>query len=156
LLHQAAVVADMNPTNPSYATPLNRDLNLLGVRVLLVDDDDDVREAQRRILEQSQQISVIAEASTGEEALQLLESTKVDVVTLDLLLPGVSGIETIIQVKANSPTVRIIVLSAYGGDLMERSVQAGGDGYVLKSYAYKTLVERVLTIANSSPRSQLP
>jgi DNA-binding NarL/FixJ family response regulator len=154
LLHQAAVVADMNPTNPSYATPLNRDLNLLGVRVLLVDDD--VREAQRRILEQSQQISVIAEASTGEEALQLLESTKVDVVTLDLLLPGISGIETIIQVKANSPTVRIIVLSAYGGDLMERSVQAGGDGYVLKSYAYKTLVERVLTIANSSPRSQLP
>jgi len=146
----------MNPRQPSYATPLNRDLSLFGVRVLLVDDDDAVREVNKRVLEQCPQISVIAEASTGEDALQLLESTKVDVVAMDLLLPGISGIETIIKIKANFPTVQIIVLSAYGGDLMERSVKAGSEGYVLKIYASYTLVDRLLTIANSSPRSQLP
>ena len=116
------------------------------LRVFLVDDDAAVRETQRRLLENARQITVVGEASSGEEVLEILKTTDVDVVTIDLLLPGISGIETIRQIKEHFPTVKIVVLSAYGGDLMERSVEAGADGYVLKPYAANTLVERILSI----------
>lgn len=115
----------------------------------MVEDDAAVREAQRRLLENDQHIAVVGEVASGEEALKFLEITKVDVVTTDLLLPGISGIETITQIKAQFPAVKVVVLSAYGGDLMERSVQAGADGYVLKPYAANTLVERILSITKN-------
>ena len=146
----------MNADDSSEATPPPRDVTLFGLRVLLVDDDDAVRETQRRLLELDQHISIVGEADTGEEALKLLETTKVDVVTLDLLLPGISGIETIFQIKSLYPDIKIVVLSAYGGDLMERSVKAGADGYVLKPYAANTLVERIRAVSVGNPRSLLP
>ncbi len=122
---------------------------MAALRILLIDDDDAVRETQRRLLENDGHITVVGEASSGEEALEFLETTTVDFVTTDLLLPGISGIETILQIKSRFPSIKIIVLSAYGGDLMERSVQAGADGYVLKPYASNALVERILSIAKS-------
>ncbi len=115
----------------------------------MVEDDEAVRETQKRLLESDQHLSVVGEVSSGEEALKFLETSKVDIVTTDLLLPGMSGIETITQIKSQYPAVKVIVLSAYGGDLMERSVQAGADGYVLKPYATEILVERILSIAKN-------
>ena len=115
----------------------------------MVEDDEAVRETQRRLLESDQHMAVAGEVSSGEEALKFLEISKVDIVTTDLLLPGMSGIETITQIKAQFPAVKVVVLSAYGGDLMERSVLAGADGYVLKPYASNTLVERILSIAKN-------
>ena len=118
------------------------------LRILLVDDDGAVRETQRRLLENDQRMAVIGEASSGEEALDLLEITEIDVVIIDLLLPGISGIETILQIKPRFPAVKIVVVSAYGGDLIERSIQAGADGYVLKPYAANALVQRILSLTN--------
>ncbi len=119
------------------------------LRILLIDDDAAVRETQRRLLENDRNITVVGEASSGEEALEFLATTTVDFVTTDLLLPGITSIETILQIKTRFPAIKIIVLSAYGGDLMERSLQAGANGYVLKPYASNALVERILSIAKS-------
>ncbi len=134
---------------PSSEIPSEKNVNLYGLRILMVEDDEAVRETQKRLLENDPHIAVVGEVASGEEALKFLEITKVDVVTTDLLLPGMSGLETITQIKAQFPAVKVVVLSAYGGDLMERSVQAGADGYVLKPYATETLVERILSIAKN-------
>ena len=119
------------------------------LRVFLIEDDEAVRETQRRLLESDARLLVVGEASSGEEALESLASAPADVVTVDLLLPGMSGIETIGILKERFPRIKVVVLSAYGGDFMERSVQAGADAYVLKPYAANLLIERILSIANS-------
>ena len=139
----------MSTQPPSSEIPSEKNVNLYGLRILMVEDDEAVRETQKRLLESDQHLSVVGEVSSGEEALKFLETSKVDIVTTDLLLPGMSGIETITQIKSQYPAVKVIVLSAYGGDLMERSVQAGADGYVLKPYATEILVERILSIAKN-------
>ena len=119
------------------------------LRVFLIEDDEAVRETQRRLLESDARLLVVGESSSGEEALEYLASSPADVVTVDLLLPGMSGIETIGELKERFPGIKVVVLSAYGGDLMERSVQAGADAYVLKPYAANLLIERILSIASS-------
>ena len=134
---------------PASEIPSEKNVDLYGLRILMVEDDEAVRETPKRLLESDQHLSVVGEVSSGEEALKFLETSKVDIVTTDLLLPGMSGIETITQIKSQYPAVKVIVLSAYGGDLMERSVQAGADGYVLKPYTTETLVERILSIAKN-------
>lgn len=139
----------MSTQPPSSEIPSEKNVNLYGLRILMVEDDEAVRETQKRLLESDQHLSVVGEVSSGEEALKFLETSKVDIVTTDLLLPGMSGIETITQIKSQYPAVKVIVLSAYGGDLMERCVQAGADGYVLKPYATETLVERILSISKN-------
>ena len=139
----------MSTQPPASEIPSDKNSSLHGLRILMVEDDEAVRETQRRLLESDQHMAVVGEVSSGEEALKFLEISKVDIVTTDLLLPGMSGIETITQIKAQFPAVKVEVLSAYGGDLMERSVLAGADGYVLKPYASNTLVERILSIAKN-------
>ena len=139
----------MSTQPPASEIPSDKNVSLYGLRILLVEDDEAVRETQKRLLESDQHLSVVGEVSSGEEALKFLEISKVDIVTTDLLLPGMSGIETITQIKSQYPAIKVVVLSAYGGDLMERSVQAGADGYVLKPYAANTLVERILSIAKN-------
>ena len=139
----------MSTQPPSSEIPSEKNVNRYGLRILMVEDDEAVRETHKRLLESDQHLSVVGEVSSGEEALKFLETSKVDIVTTDLLLPGMSGIETITQIKSQYPAVKVIVLSAYGGDLMERSVQAGADGYVLKPYATEILVERILSIAKN-------
>jgi DNA-binding NarL/FixJ family response regulator len=142
----------MNDKQSAEPTPNNQPsgrIPMSALRILLIDDDAAVRETQRRLLENDGNITVVGEASSGEEALEFLATTTVDFVTTDLLLPGITSIETILQIKTRFPAIKIIVLSAYGGDLMERSLQAGANGYVLKPYASNALVERILSIAKS-------
>ena len=118
-------------------------------QVFLIEDDAEVREITRRLLEHHPRITVVGEASDGEAALESLKELAVDVVTVDLLLPGMSGIETVRKLKEQYPSVKVVVLSAYGGDFMERAVQAGADAYVLKPYAAEQLIERLIAITQS-------
>ena len=118
-------------------------------QVFLIDDDEAVRETIRRLLEHDSRFTVVGEASDGEAALESLKELAVDVVTVDLLLPGMSGIETVRKLKEQYPSVKIVVLSAYGGDIMERAVQVGVDAYILKPYAAANLIERLIAITQS-------
>jgi DNA-binding NarL/FixJ family response regulator len=122
------------------------------VKVFLVEDEPEVREVQRRLVEKDPRLTVIGEAASGEEALDVLGSMIPDVVTMDLLMPGMDGLEATRRIKNRYPDVKVVVVSAYGGDYLARSVQAGADGYVLKIFAATTLVERLLQVTVLPPR----
>src|SRR5882762_3439989 len=83
------------------------------ITVLLVDDHAVVRSGLQSFLQVQEGISVIGEASTGLEAIQFVEKDPPDVVTMDLVMPGMDGIETAKRIKELSPRTQIVVLTSY-------------------------------------------
>jgi DNA-binding NarL/FixJ family response regulator len=106
---------------------------------MLVDDHALVREGIRQILERERDIAVVGEAERGDVALELVRGLQPDVVLLDVRMPGMSGIETARRIRADHPTVRILMLSAYA-DFAVDAFRAGASGYVLKTAASGQLV----------------
>jgi DNA-binding NarL/FixJ family response regulator len=103
------------------------------IRVLLVDDHRIVREGLRSMLATQPDMQVVGEAGDGETALREAARLKPDVILLDLDLPGLDGVGVMERLRADLPTARVIILTAYGAD--ERildAVRAGAQGYLLK------------------------
>lgn len=118
------------------------------VRVLLADDHAVVRKGIREFLEEDGEITVVAEAADGAEAVRLAGQTLPAVAVLDIQMPGVNGIEATRQIKTNYPTVRILILTAYDDDpYVFALLRAGADGYVLKNADPDALVRAVKTVA---------
>ena len=114
------------------------------IRILIADDHAVVRDGTRRILEQEQDMEVVAEAADGAEAVKLAGASKPDVAIVDIAMPGVDGIEATKQIKSLYPTVAILILSAYDDDQFVFSLlEAGAAGYLLKSVRGRELVEAV-------------
>lgn len=104
------------------------------VTILLVEDHAVVREGLRFLLEQQPDFKVIAMSGDGLDAIQLAEALDPDVLILDLVLPGVSGMEVLRQVKQRSPRTKIVILSMYDDMGYVLNVfQNGASAYVLKS-----------------------
>jgi NarL family two-component system response regulator LiaR len=117
------------------------------IRVLIADDHAVVREGTRRILEQEEDMDVVAEASDGEEAVKIATSFKPDVVLMDISMPVLDGIEATKQIKALSPSVAILILSAYDDDQFIFSLlEAGAAGYLLKSVRGRELIEAIRSV----------
>ncbi len=117
------------------------------IKVLIADDHAVVREGTRRILEQEEDIKVVAEASDGYEAVQLATHYKPDVAIIDIAMPKVDGIEATKQIKALYPGMVILILSAYDDDQFVFSLlEAGAAGYLLKSVHGQELVEAVRAV----------
>lgn len=114
------------------------------IEVLLVDDHAVVREGYRRLLELQDDLRVVAEAGTAEDALLLWKQHQPSVTVVDLSLPGIGGIELIQRLKAREPRVRCLVFSMYRDDVwVAQACKAGALGYVTKSSAPAVLVEAV-------------
>lgn len=114
------------------------------IRVLLADDHGIVRAGIRQFLEQGTDIQVIAEASNGQEACELLEKFKPDVAVLDIQMPIMSGIEVTRWIRANRLSMGILVLTAYDDEPYVQAVlQAGANGYVLKTAEPQEIVDAV-------------
>ncbi len=104
------------------------------IRVLLADDHVVVRAGIRQFLEQHPDIEVVAEASNGKEACELLEKHKPDVAVLDIQMPQMSGIEVTRWIRSARLPVGVLVLTAYDDEPYVQAVlQAGANGYVLKT-----------------------
>ena len=104
------------------------------IRIMCVDDHPVVREGLARRIALERDMTVIASASSGEDALKLFETHRPDVTLLDLNLPGMSGLETIFALRRRHPQARIIVLTMYNGDEdIHRALLAGAAAYVLKT-----------------------
>lgn len=114
------------------------------VRILIADDHAVVRAGLKALLERHGGFRVIAEAGTGEEAIQKAQEIRPDVAVLDIRMPGVSGIEACRKIVATVSGCRVIMLTSYAEDeLLMAAIQAGASGYVLKRIGDNELVQAV-------------
>lgn len=117
------------------------------IKILIADDHAVVREGTRRILEQEQDLEVVAEAGDGDEAVRQATSFKPDVAIIDIAMPKLDGIEATKQIKALCPAVTVLILSAYDDDQFIFSLlEAGAAGYLLKSVRGRELVDAVRAV----------
>lgn len=114
------------------------------IRVLLADDHVVVRAGIRNFLDLSPDLQVVAEASNGKEACELIEQFKPDVAVLDIQMPLMSGIEVTRWIRSHKLSIGILVLTAYDDEPYVLAVlQAGANGYILKTSEPKEIVEGV-------------
>ena len=113
------------------------------IKVLLVDDQQLVREGLRRMLEFDEEIKVIGEASSGEEALVKAKELNPDIILMDIRMPGMSGIEATRQLKAQGCAANIIMLTIYEDKFLAQSAEAGASGYLLKDINHEDLIKAI-------------
>ena len=114
------------------------------LRVALVDDHQPFRERLRALLERDPGIEIVSEASSGQELLDAAGSAEIDVVCMDIRLPGMSGIETTRRLLATKPGIRVIGLSAYAEPhYVEAMLSAGAVGHFTKGDAGETLLHAI-------------
>lgn len=116
--------------------------------VLLADDHALVRKGFRRILEDDPAILVVAEASEGEEAVQLTLELRPKVVVMDCALPGINGIDATRRIRAKIPDATVLMLSMHSEDtLVRQALEAGARGYILKNALELDLVNAIKRVA---------
>lgn len=104
-----------------------------GIRVVLADDHHLVRQGIRSLLEKTQDIQIVGEASNGEDALQLAQELQPDVIILDIAMPLLNGIQVAEQIEALCLPTRVVILSMYDDEtLVRRAIRHGAIGYLLK------------------------
>lgn len=118
------------------------------VRLFLVDDHAIVRAGVRSLLSAHDQLLVVGEAESGEEALIRVPAAKPDVVLLDLSLPGMNGIATARALREALPGLRLVALSMHEDpEYVQGFLEAGGSGYVPKSSLEAQLVDAILAVS---------
>ena len=119
--------------------------------ILLVEDHKPTRDEIRALVEQQPDLRVIGEAVTGEDAITLTRELRPDTIIMDILLPGINGVETTRAICAEHPGIKVVALSNhFGSSLVQAILDAGGRGYVRKSRAFEDLVIALRAIANGT------
>jgi DNA-binding NarL/FixJ family response regulator len=117
-------------------------------RVVIADDHDFVRSGLVSLLRTAGNISVVGEASDGDEALKLVESRKPDVAILDLSMPEVNGVEAVRLLREKAPSVKILILSMHDDEAhMKACFEAGALGYVSKSADKREIIRAVRAVS---------
>ncbi|PYU92357.1 MAG: DNA-binding response regulator [Acidobacteria bacterium] len=117
------------------------------IRVLCVDDHPLLREGIAAIISNQPDMLLLAQASTGCEAIQKYREHQPDVTLMDLRLPDMSGIDSLIAIRAEFPDARVIIVTTYEGDVeIQRALGAGARGYMLKSMPPRDLVEGIRSV----------
>jgi len=121
---------------------------MTNIQVLIADDHPIVCKGIRNILDPAVGITVVGEAKSGQEALQLIETLQPDVVLLDMELPDINGIEVVKKVIETGNSVRILGLSTYDdSEYISQLISMGASGYLLKDEMPDTIVEAVRGVA---------
>jgi DNA-binding NarL/FixJ family response regulator len=117
------------------------------IRILTVDDHPLLRKGIAALVNTEEDMKLVAEASSGEEAIEKFRVHLPDVTLMDLQLPVLNGIETISQIQKEFPSARIIVLTTYSGDVqVVRAIKAGARGYLLKRQVHRELLETIRAV----------
>jgi two-component system, NarL family, response regulator len=117
------------------------------IRILVAEDHTLVRDGLVGILNHQTDMTVVAEAEDGEQAVSLYQQHQPDVTLMDLRMPKLEGAAAIAQIRADCPDARIIVLTTYDGDVdIYRGLRAGARGYLLKDATSKELLNAVRSV----------
>ncbi len=123
------------------------DLRNAPIRILIVDDHPVVLAGLTSMLGTQAGMEVAGSASGGEEALQMLQRTPVDLLLLDLRMPGMSGIDTLHALKRAKISIRVIILTSFETDEdIYRAVQAGAQGYLLKDAPQADMIDAIRAV----------
>jgi len=122
------------------------------IRLLLVDDHEMVRTGLRTFLGLQADMEVVGEAATAEQALALVPGVRPHIVLLDLVLPGMSGVDAVRRLRASHPEVKVVVLTSFAGqDDVLPAVRAGVSGYLLKDVGPVELADALRTVHAGGP-----
>jgi DNA-binding NarL/FixJ family response regulator len=117
------------------------------IRILTADDHALLRGGIASLVEIEPDMELVAEASTGREAIEQFRRYRPDITLMDLQMPDISGIEAIIAIRGEFPDARIIVLTTYAGDVqVVRALKAGARGYLLKGNVHIDLLETIRAV----------
>lgn len=117
------------------------------ISIMIADDHSMVREGIKQLLELDGEITVVAEASNGKECISLLDRVHVDVLLLDINMPGMSGLQVLQQIRETKRNVKVLILTIHNEiEYLLRAVEIGIDGYVLKDSESAVLKKAIYTI----------
>ena len=123
------------------------------IRILAVDDHPMLREGIASLVASQSDMELVAEASTGREALEQFRNHQPDLTLMDLQMPDMGGIEAMITIRDEFPEARIIVLTTYKGDVQVlRALKAGARAYLLKGLLRKELLETIRAVHKGEKR----
>jgi DNA-binding NarL/FixJ family response regulator len=125
------------------------------IRIMTVDDHPLILEGIASVLQRQPDMELVGEASDGYQAIEAFGKLRPDVSLIDLQMPGMNGVDTIIAILEKWPGARCVVLTTYAGDVQAtRALKAGAKGYLLKSMLRKDLVDTIRTV--HSGKSRIP
>jgi len=122
------------------------------IRVLIVDDHEIVREGLQTLLSEEADFEIVGMTGNGDEAVTLAKARKPDVIVMDLVMPGLDGIEATRRIVASNPEARVLVLTTFADDQRVReAIQAGATGYLLKDVLKPDLLRALRDAAIGRP-----
>ncbi|WP_322817809.1 response regulator transcription factor [Tepidiforma sp.] len=117
------------------------------IRILLVDDHAVIRQALRMLLEAQPELEVVADCENGREAVQAVERLQPDVVLMDVVMPGLNGLEATRQIRRIAPATRVVMLSGFvDEDQLLEAIRSGASGYIIKKSDVSELVLAIQTV----------
>ena len=118
-------------------------------RILIVEDHTLLRAGIRSLLIQDPALTIVGEADNGRDAVRAMETLSPDLVLMDISMPGMNGIEAIIDIKRRYPKTLVLVLTAHKADeYIHESLRAGADGYILKDATHDELRVAIRSVLN--------
>ncbi len=117
------------------------------IRILTVDDHPLLRKGIVTLVNTEPDMKVVAEASTGQQAIELFRLHRPDVTLMDLQMPDMNGTDVIVRIQSEFPDARIMVLTTYSGDAQVfRALKAGARAYILKGHEHPELLDTIRAV----------
>ncbi len=124
----------------------------MSIRILLADDHAMLRQSLRQVLEHEGDITIVAEASNGPDALRLAKEMAPDVAVMDISMPGLDGINATRRLIADTPKLKVLALSAHAErHFVLQMVSAGARGYLVKTAGVNEIIKAIRTVAADQP-----